>query len=186
MYEFGTSLLSRVSYINSLTHAFEPTPPTTTKGFVMGQFQWNPGGRLQEPTTVSVISVHLDFSRKKVRDAQTEEMQAILPGLEGPVIILGDFNADWTSKESAIKAIVSKGNFSVYQPEATGLGTYKSGKHRLDWILISNDLEFVSYEVPQVVLSDHQPVQATLKLVENPDKEKDSNQNISISDSNHD
>ena len=166
MYDFGTALLSTVPYTHTLTHTFKPSPPTTNKGFVLGEVLWNPGGELPEPVTVSVISVHLDFSRKKVREAQTEEIQAVLPDLKEPVIILGDFNAHWNSKDSAIKAIVANGNFKVYQPEATNLGTYKSGKHRLDWILISNDLEFVSYEVPQIVLSDHQAIQATLKLVD--------------------
>jgi endonuclease/exonuclease/phosphatase family metal-dependent hydrolase len=174
MYDFGTALLSTVPYTHSLTHTFEPSPPTTNKGFVMGEVLWNPGGELAEPVTVSVISVHLDFSRKKVREAQTEEIRTVLPDLKEPVIILGDFNAHWNSKDSAIKAIVAGGNFKVYQPEATNLGTYKSGKHRLDWILISNDLEFVSYEVPQIVLSDHQPIQATLKLTDMKAEEKDS------------
>ena len=174
MYDFGTALLSSVPYTHTLTHTFEPSPPTTNKGFVMGEVLWNPGGELAEPVSVSVISVHLDFSRKKVREAQTEEIRAVLPDLKEPVIILGDFNADWDSKDSAIKAIVANGNFKVYQPEATNLGTYKSGKHRLDWILISNDLEFVSYEVPQDVLSDHQPIQATLKLVDMKAEEKNS------------
>jgi len=171
MYDFGTALLSTVPYTNSLTHTFAPSPPTTNKGFVLGEVLWNPGGQLSQPVTVSVISVHLDFSRKKVREAQTEEMRAVLPDLENPVIILGDFNADWNSKDSAIKAVVADGNFKVYRPEAKNLGTYKSGKHRLDWILISNDLEFVTYEVPQLVLSDHQPIQATLKLIDIMDDE---------------
>ncbi len=174
MYDFGTALLSTVPYTHSLTHTFRPSWPTTNKGFVMGEVLWNPGGELAEPVTVSVISVHLDFSRKKVREAQTEEIRAVLPDLKEPVIILGDFNAHWNSKDSAIKAIVADGNFKVYQPEATNLGTYKSGKHRLDWILISNDLEFVSYEVPRIVLSDHQPIQATLKLTDMKAEEKDS------------
>jgi endonuclease/exonuclease/phosphatase family metal-dependent hydrolase len=173
MYDFGTALLSSVPYTHSLTHTFEPSPPTTNKGFVMGEVLWNPDGRLSQPVTVSVISVHLDFSRKKVREAQTEEMRTVLPELKEPVIILGDFNADWNSKDSAIKAIVADGKFKAYQPEATHLGTYKSGKHRLDWILISKDLEFVTYEVPQIVLSDHQPIQATLKLVDIMDNEKE-------------
>ncbi len=170
MYDFGTALLARVPFSNGLSHTFTPSPPTTNKGFVMGQVRWNPGGRLAEPVVVSVISVHLDFSRKKVREAQTEEIRAVLPDIATPIIIMGDFNADWSDKDSAIKAIVANDNFSVYQPEATGLGTYKSGKHRLDWILISKDLEFLSYEVPQIVLSDHQPVQATLRLVDISDK----------------
>lgn len=165
MYDFGTALLSRVPYTNSLMYTFVPSPPTTNKGFVMGEVLWNPDNELTEPVAVSIISVHLDFSRKKVREAQTEEMRAVLPNLKNPVVILGDFNADWHSKDSAIKAIVAGGDFKVYQPEATDLGTYKSGKKRLDWILISNDLEFVSYKVPPDVLSDHQAVIATLRLV---------------------
>lgn len=165
MYEFGTALISRTAYSDRLLHTFEPSPPTTNKGFVMGQVLWNPGGQLAEPVTVSVVSVHLDFSRKKVRDSQIKEMQIALRDIATPMVILGDFNADWNNDESALRDIVQNGNFKVYDPESSDLGTYKSGKKRLDWILISKDLEFVSYQVPRVVLSDHQPVQATLKLV---------------------
>jgi len=174
MYDFGTALLSRVPYTDSILHTFTPSPPTTNKGFVMGQVRWNPGGVLPEPVTVSVISVHLDFSRKKVRKAQTEEMRTMLPDIEPPVIILGDFNTDWNSKDSSLRSIVANGNLKIYQPGSTQLGTYKKGKHRLDWILISKELEFVSYDVPQIVLSDHQPVQASVKLVEMPLQEPDS------------
>ncbi len=171
MYDFGTALLSKVPYTNSILHTFTPSPPTTNKGFVMGEVRWNPDGALPEPITVSVISVHLDFSRKKVREAQIEEMRTMLPDITPPVIILGDFNTDWSSEDSSLKTIVAKGNLKVYQPESTQLGTYKNGKHRLDWILISKGLEFVSYEVPQIILSDHQPVQAAVRLVEVLNKE---------------
>jgi len=175
MYDFGTALLSRVPYTDSLAHTFTPSPPTTSKGFVMGKVLWNPGGQLQEPVTVSVISVHLDFSRKKVREAQTEEMRAMLPDIAPPLIIMGDFNTDWSTDESALRAIAANGKLKVYQAEATDLGTYKNGKHRLDWILISKDLEFVSYEVPQIVLSDHQPVLASVRLLENRHQKHDRN-----------
>jgi len=170
MYDFGTALLSRVPFVEKLAHTFAPSPPTTKKGFVMGKVLWNPGGRLAEAFTISVISVHLDFSRKKVREAQIEEMRAMLPDISTPVIILGDFNTDWDSKDSSLKFIVENGNLKIYKPEATDLGTYKKGQHRLDWILISKDLEFVSYNVPQLVLSDHQPVQASVRLLEKPNQ----------------
>jgi len=168
MYDFGTALISRVPFSNSLLHTFEPSPPTTNKGFVMGQVNWNPGGQLPEPVTVSVISVHLDFSRKKVREAQIGEMQAMMPDIKTPLIILGDFNTDWSTDNSALKTIASNGKLKVYQPESTELGTYKNGKHRLDWILISKDLEFVNYEVAEIILSDHQPVLASVRLIEKP------------------
>lgn len=186
MYEFGTALLSRVPYTNSLHHTFEPSPPTTNKGFVMGEVLWNPGGTLPEPITVSVISVHLDFSRKKVRDAQIEEMRIKLQDIARPAIILGDFNTDWSKDESVLRTIAASGNLKVFEPHSTELGTYKNGKHRLDWILISKELEFVSYEVPDIVLSDHQPVLATLGLVEISDKDADSKLNELESDTSHD
>jgi endonuclease/exonuclease/phosphatase family metal-dependent hydrolase len=175
MYDFGTALLSRVPFTDSLLHTFAPSPPTTNKGFVMGKVNWNPAGELPEPITVTVISVHLDFSRKKVRQAQIEEMREVLADVVPPLVILGDFNTDWTTDGSALKTIIEKGSYKVYQPESTQLGTYKKGKHRLDWILISKDLEFDSYHVSQVVLSDHQAVQASLKLIEKPSPELDSN-----------
>ena len=166
MYDFGTALLSKVPFSDSILHTFTPSPPTTNKGFVMGEVLWNPAGKLPEAIRISVISVHLDFSRKKVRESQIEEMRNMLPDIATPLIILGDFNTDWSTDESALKAIVENGNLEVYQPESAQLGTYKKGKHRLDWILISKELEFVSYQVPQIVLSDHQPVLASLKLVD--------------------
>jgi len=167
MYDFGTALLSKVPFSASLLHTFEPSPPTTNKGFVMGEVLWNPDNSLAEPLNVSVISVHLDFSRKTVRESQIEEMRELLSGISRPVVILGDFNTDWTNDESALKSIVAKGDLKVFQPESTELGTYKNGKNRLDWILISAELEFVNYEVPRIVLSDHQPVIAGIRLVEN-------------------
>jgi len=186
MYDFGTALLSRVPFKDSLLYTFKPSPPTTNKGFVMGQVRWNPDGQLPEPITVSVISVHLDFSRKSVRDAQIKEIQTVLPDLTTPVVILGDFNTDWNSNNSALRDIVLNGEFKVYEPEAAGLGTYKSGKHRLDWILISRDLEFVSYEVPRLVLSDHLPVKATLRLVDNSEQDQDSSLNDPVAGTSHD
>ena len=100
----------------------------------------------------------------------------MLPDIEKPVIILGDFNTDWTSDGSALKTIVEDGELKVYQPESTELGTYKKGKHRLDWILISNDLEFANYEVSQVVLSDHLPVLASVRLLNKPRLESESDE----------
>lgn len=175
MYDFGTALLSRVPYSESLSHTFAPSPPTTNKGFVLGKVLWNPNGELSQPVSISIISVHLDFSRKSVREAQIEEMREMLPGIATPLVILGDFNTDWTADGSALKHIVEKADLTVFQPESNKLGTYKNGKHRLDWILISKDLEFVSYEVPQLVLSDHQPVQASIGLIEILPEKVDSN-----------
>ena len=78
-----------------------------------------------------------------------------------------------------MKAIAKNGKLKVFEPYSTELGTYKNGKHRLDWILVSEELNFVSYEVSKAQLSDHQPVSATLELVAIMEEAIDSNANVS-------
>jgi endonuclease/exonuclease/phosphatase family metal-dependent hydrolase len=52
----------------------------------------------------------------------------------------------------------------VYQPLADGMGTYPSSGRRLDWVLISNDLEFLHHEVLLHMVSDHHAVVADIGL----------------------
>jgi endonuclease/exonuclease/phosphatase family metal-dependent hydrolase len=52
----------------------------------------------------------------------------------------------------------------AYQPKADNLGTYRSNGRRLDWILISDDLEFLNHSVLPDVVSDHHAVMADIGL----------------------
>ena len=83
---------------------------------------------------------------------------------ETPFIILGDFNSDWFSDESVVKELAEKSQLKVYEPRAENLHTYVKRGRRLDWILISNELEFVSYKVLPDVISDHLAVVAEVKV----------------------
>jgi endonuclease/exonuclease/phosphatase family metal-dependent hydrolase len=80
------------------------------------------------------------------------------------VIILGDFNSEWFSDTSVVQALAERAKLQVYRPEATNLGTYKNGKKRLDWILISEELEFIKYTVLPTNVSDHFPVYAEIAI----------------------
>jgi endonuclease/exonuclease/phosphatase family metal-dependent hydrolase len=53
---------------------------------------------------------------------------------------------------------------SVFQPHADGLSTYGDKGARLDWILISAELDFNSYAVFPEVVSDHYAVAAEIVL----------------------
>ena len=55
-------------------------------------------------------------------------------------------------------------NLSVFQPHADGLSTYGDKGARLDWILISEELEFSRYSVFPDVVSDHYAVAAEIEL----------------------
>ena len=164
MFDYGTALLSRGFFTQTIAHSFAPTPPTTTKGFLLGQVAWQP--KEEVPTTIllDVVSVHLDFSRRKVREQQVAEIVEVLGERKNPILVLGDFNSEWLADESVVAELANQSGLHTYQPLATDLGTYKSGKRRFDWILISKELEFKRYEVLPNVVSDHFAVVAEIRL----------------------
>ena len=160
---YGTALLASRPYLETRAQRFEASWPTPLKGFLLGRFGWYPRpGTTANPVFVDVISVHLDFSRQTVKARQIAEMRAVLAGRENPLIILGDFNSDWLADDSVVRELARRSGLQVYKPEATNLGTY--GASRLDWILISADLEFISYKVLPDVVSDHRAVVAKIGM----------------------
>lgn len=159
LYDYGTALLSRGNFTETLSHTFAPSPPTLSKGFLLGQIAWQPTDR-EAPIIVDIVSVHLDFSRSSVRQQQITEMMEVLANRKNPIIILGDFNSDWFNEASVIHDLARQCRLHVYQPMANDLGTYNSNGRRLDWILLSTDLEFRNYTVLPEVVSDHYAVVA--------------------------
>ena len=161
LYSYGTALLSKSDLVDTRSVDFAPSPPTTTKGFVQANFDWHVAGRI---TPVTLVSVHLDYSRKKVRDSQIEEMIAALSDSKSELIIMGDLNSRWSDKRSHVKDLAKGLGLEAFDPDAVDLGTYKSitGK-RLDWILVSPRLEFVEYKVLSDIVADHLAVYAEIR-----------------------
>ena len=168
-YDFGTALLSRYPFKGTFSHSFKPSKPTTTKGFVAAALDWNPAGALQQPVSIKLISVHLDFSRRSVRRAQIDEMVGVLSKIEGPMVLMGDFNTDWQTEDSSLKYLADELDLSVFEPHADGLSTYGDEGARLDWILISPGLRFTKYAVVPDVISDHYAVAAEIMLEDRPE-----------------
>jgi endonuclease/exonuclease/phosphatase family metal-dependent hydrolase len=155
---YGTALLSKLPLKDaaSLTF-FTYTPPTPAKGFLVST--------LDTGIKINLVSVHLDFARSSVRRQQIEEMVNYLKPRGKPLIIMGDFNCEWTS-ETTLPLLAEQLNLHVYQPTATLMNTFPqpTKETRIDWILISAELEFVTYQVMEDILSDHLGVIATLKV----------------------
>ncbi len=162
LFTYGTAILSRFPIIETIEHTFKPSPPTFNKGFLLGRVMWKPDAKAERTISIDIVSVHLDFSRKSVRQQQIIEITNILSKRSNPIIISGDFNSEWFSDGSVVKQLADTAHMKVYQPDAKHLQTYLKRGTRLDWILISNELEFVSYEVLADVISDHQAVVATI------------------------
>jgi endonuclease/exonuclease/phosphatase family metal-dependent hydrolase len=163
LFNYGTAVLSRVPVDEILQHTFSPSPPTFNKGFLLSTIRWTHDSDSKAVLSVDVISVHLDFSRRSVRKKQVAELSAALSERQNPVIILGDFNSEWSAEGSVVKRLADELGMSVYKPLAEDLHTYKSA-NRYDWILISSDLKFVKYEVLPDLISDHLAVVAVIML----------------------
>jgi endonuclease/exonuclease/phosphatase family metal-dependent hydrolase len=160
-FSYGTALLSRVALSGVVHHTFRPSPPTMNKGYTLAQLIWKRDSG--EPVAVDVVSVHLDFSRKSVREQQSAELAQALAVRGNPLIVMGDFNSDWSADEQVVRALAERAELHVYRPDADDLSTY-SGSKRYDWILISRHLEFVSLEVLPEILSDHSAVMAEIRM----------------------
>ena len=157
---FGTALLSQLPLFDALEHTFAASPPTLSKGLVLASIRWPVAG--DETRVIDVVSVHLDFSRRSVREAQIGELRALLAERKNPTILMGDFNSEWFKEASVIRALANGSRFRVHAPEAVGYDTYK--QKRLDWILITRELEFVDYRVIGEVLSDHRLLLAGIRF----------------------
>lgn len=165
MSTYGAALLSHTDLHDAQSVRFAPSPPSKQKGYVAATVRWHDG--FTEPVYVTVVSAHFDFLSRKTRDEQVQEMVAGLSRVEGPLIVMGDFNSDWSDTDSHVRRLADELGLSAYQPERGDLGTYKkrSGK-RLDWILVSRQLRFLEYKVLPGVVADHFAVFAEIAMQE--------------------
>jgi endonuclease/exonuclease/phosphatase family metal-dependent hydrolase len=162
---YGTALLSALPLTESIKHTFAPSPPTFSKGFVLAQLEW-PFSDKNTARKIDIISVHLDFSRKSVREQQIKDMIDILSARMNPMIVMGDFNSEWLRDKSVIKKLSTTSRFVAYKPQTSAYNTYKN--KRLDWILITKELEFRDYKVLPDTLSDHAMVIAEIRFKDDP------------------
>ncbi len=154
---YGTAILSRTLLYDPQSITFNPSPPTLTKGFTVATI------KLDTDMEIDLVSVHLDFFSKKVRQRQIQLMVKQLAKRHKPLIIMGDFNAEW--RENSAPQFLSKElKLTTYQPENTKFITFPALQKRIDYILISAELEFISYTVLKDTVSDHRAILATIKL----------------------
>lgn len=155
----GTALLSRFPMTDTLSEPFAANW-RDTKGFVVATVEVPGTGR-----ALDVVSVHLDFLNPGARRAQILALAEVLEGRDRPRVILGDLNCDAEGATEAFRLLEERLGVVPYEP---GLEqpTFPaaSPSRRLDWILASPELEFVSYRPIEAYLSDHLGVVAEIRL----------------------
>lgn len=159
---YGTALLSRLPVDNGYSYAFADSGLLPPKGFVYGRVHL-PG---KSAGTINVISLHLDFARKKIRQQQVHDLAIYLERLDGPIVVMGDFNSEWRDNVSAVEFLASRLQLSSYLPLSKEFATFPRRAKRWDWILTSNDFEILEYTTHLKVLSDHRLVVSRVRLRE--------------------
>lgn len=156
----GTALLSRHPLRDPSSHRFGLSW-RDTKGFVVATIavpQWSD----QE---IDVVSVHLDFLAPHVRRAQIRHLAEVLNHRTRPLVVLGDLNCCWSREPYSMELLTRKLGLHAFQPDSHS-PTYPAfrPRRRLDWILISPELEFHGYGTLPARISDHLLVMADLAL----------------------
>ena len=156
---YGTALLASKKLNYSKSHTFNSRSAISLpKGFVLSTVKW-PG---ENDLYVDVISVHLDFLLDSVRQKQINELIKVLKERDNQIIMMGDYNAD--PESIAFKSLIELLNLKAYKFNRDGLETFSRSNKRLDWILISKDMEFISYKVLPDNISDHSAVISEIAL----------------------
>ena len=154
---YGTGLLSRLELADAFACTFDRSLPTPAKGFTVAAVH------LDERTVIDVASVHLDFLRPAVRARQVQQMVEVLAPRRRPLVVMGDFNADWHDESSAVQRLAAALGLVAHAPEIPA-STFPTFGARLDWILVSSQLVFDRHEVLPDVVSDHLPVVADIRM----------------------
>ncbi|MBN1827692.1 MAG: endonuclease/exonuclease/phosphatase family protein [Deltaproteobacteria bacterium] len=148
---YGTAILSSLEISDPLSVRFPPSLPLPSKGFTVCTVAWPGISNFQ----IDVCSVHLDCASKRVRRRQVEKLVESMEERTRPLVVMGDFNCEWGAGDSSLRLLVKELGLSAYRPEASDLFTYPRFRRRLDWVFVSQGLEFSTYNVFRDVLSDH-------------------------------
>lgn len=155
---YGTALLSRLPLDGPHSLAFQQNW-RDTKGFVAATVApAELGGE-----AVDVVSIHLDFLADRVRRGQVEQLVDTFRGHERHLIVMGDFNCAWSERRRSLDRLHKELKLRPFRELARP--TYPAWRPlvQLDWILISEGLDFAGYGTLDDRVSDHLGIIASVR-----------------------
>lgn len=151
--EYGIALLSRFPVREAVHRRYTSTAEgEEPRGFVDARIE-------HRDTTLHVITTHLSVAAPEDQAAEAAELAAHIDTLTGPVVLAGDFNALYGSRELApLRDMLSDAWDAGRGWSAT------CGLRRIDLVLTSADVRALRSRVMWSRASDHLPVMADLLL----------------------
>ncbi|MGL5507333.1 MAG: endonuclease/exonuclease/phosphatase family protein [Paraclostridium sp.] len=106
---------------------------------------------------LNIINLHLGLDESE-RELQLYEVETFVKTLTDPYIVVGDFNqGDIVINNDIFKDVAEEVN-------QNNTLTYATSLDRIDYILVSPDIEVIDYDVIKKNMSDHFPIYAKFKI----------------------
>jgi len=143
--DYGTALLATETLSNARNRPFHQNW-RDAKGFVEATLHTDAG-------PIDIVSVHLDFLRREIRRRQMMALYDRFEDPRRPVIILGDFNCDWSS---GMAEFAERLSLQAWRPD-DGSPTFPTRRPtlRIDWALVSPSLRIETCRTLDDRVSDH-------------------------------
>lgn len=154
----GTALLSHRELHATHSHRFHANDFVNAKGFAAAEIDF-------ADRRLLLVNVHLHSGDPAMRRKQVDEITKFARGKGLPVIVVGDLNSQWKAAEDGVRRLTEALQLHTFDGPSEILATFPATgpQRRLDWILVSHELEFVSYRTLPHVVSDHLAVVAELR-----------------------
>ena len=158
--QYGVAILSRYLIQQADHQKYENKRATERRGMLRVEVEID-GKKMHFVTT------HLDYQYEDGRLFETEQLLRLLDGVQGSLIVAGDFNGEPAG--SAYKLMLTKFDDAWLQSKAKGAGlTFPADKpeKRIDYIFYrrSDRVRVKKAWVVETLASDHLPVMAEIEV----------------------
>jgi endonuclease/exonuclease/phosphatase family metal-dependent hydrolase len=158
--QYGVAILSRHLIAHADHQKFQNRRESERRGMLRAEIEFN--GK-----KINFVTTHLDYQFDDGRLFETEQLLRHLDGIQGLLIIAGDFNDEPVG--DAYKLMLTKFDDAWLQSKAKGVGfTFPADKpvKRIDYIFCrtSDRLKVKKTWVVESLASDHLPVMAEVEI----------------------
>jgi endonuclease/exonuclease/phosphatase family metal-dependent hydrolase len=159
---YGTALVSRLPLSHEGGGTF-PGAPAEYKGYVVATVRW-------EGRELDVVSVHFHERFSAMRMDQARALAREMGRRRRPLVIMGDMNCAWNDSEKTLRILAEQLGLTAFEPDDKRIITSLTDEmgRRLDWVLVSKELEIRSQRVLPDRLAERLAVVAEIAWRERP------------------
>ncbi len=158
--QYGVAILSRFP-VKQIDHRkYENRREAERRGMIRAEIEF--AGR-----TINFVTTHLDYQFEDGRVFETEQLLKFLEGINGPLIVVGDFNDEPQAKACKLMLTGFEDAWIIGRGEGNG-NSYPADNpvKRIDYIFTrkSDRLRVKGPRIVTTLASDHLPVVADVRI----------------------